>query len=210
MAAFTARYARALADVVFDERLNPQQVQSQLDDFAAAWRESADLREVFLDPSFPAVQKVAILDKLNTRLKMSQQVRNFIAVLSNHDRLEALDEVLTEFPAQKMNVRLDIAEVEVTTARKLDHHERQSLEAQVAEMSKSAITAKFHEDPSLVGGVIVKIGSTVYDDSVRRAIEPPQRAVGGKLDDPPNPIARTRQTLHESIRKVIHGADKGR
>jgi F-type H+-transporting ATPase subunit delta len=166
MAVFTARYARALADVILDEHLNPEEVQSQLDDFAVAWRESADLREVFLDPSFPAVQKVAILDKLNTRLKMSQQVRNFIAVLSNHDRLEALDEVLTDF-RHEMNVRLNIAEVEVTTARKLDHHERQSLEAQVAEMSKSAISAKFHEDPSLVGGVIVKIGSTVYDDSVR-------------------------------------------
>lgn len=166
MAAFTSRYARALADVVFDERLKPEEVQTQLDDFAAAWHESADLREVFLDPSFPAVQKVAILDKLNTRLKMSRQVRNFIAVLINHDRLEALDEVLADF-RHEMNTRLNIAEVEVTTVRKLDHHERQSLEAQVAEMAKSAISAKFREDPSLVGGVIVKIGSTVYDDSVR-------------------------------------------
>jgi F-type H+-transporting ATPase subunit delta len=165
MAAFTARYARALADVVFEQRLKPEDVQSQLDDFAAAWRESADLREVFLDPSFPAVQKIAILDKLNTRLKMSQPVRNFIAVLCNHDRLEALDEVLADFRSE-MNARLNIAEVEVTTARKLDDHERQSLEAQVAEISKSAISAKFREDPALVGGVIVKIGSTVYDDSV--------------------------------------------
>ena len=46
MAAFTSRYARALADVVFDERLKPEEVQTQLDDFAAAWHESADLREL--------------------------------------------------------------------------------------------------------------------------------------------------------------------
>jgi F-type H+-transporting ATPase subunit delta len=166
MAAFTARYARALADVVFDERLDPQEIQSQLNDFAAAWHESADLREVFLDPSFPATQKVAILDKLNTRLKMSQPVRNFIAVLINHDRLEALDEVLADF-RHEMNARLNIAEVEVISARKLDDSERKSLEAQVAEMTKGGISAKFLEDSSLVGGVIVKVGSTVYDDSVR-------------------------------------------
>ena len=166
MPAFTARYARALADVVLEERLSPELVQSQLHDFAAAWHESADLREVFLDPSFPAAQKVAILDKLNTRLKMSQPVRNFFAVLINHDRMESLDEVLADF-RHEMNVRLNIAEVEVTSARKLDESERKSLEAQVAEITKSAISAKFREDPSLVGGVVVKVGSTVYDDSVR-------------------------------------------
>jgi F-type H+-transporting ATPase subunit delta len=166
MAAFTARYARALADVVFEQRLRPEEVQSQLNDFAAAWHESADLREVFLDPSFPATQKVAILDKLNTRMNMSQPIRNFIAVLINHDRMESLDEVLADFK-HEMNTRLNIAEVEVTSARALDENERRSLEAQVAEMTKSTISAKFREDPSLVGGVIVKVGSTVYDDSVR-------------------------------------------
>lgn len=166
MAAITARYARALADVVFSERIKPEEVQSQLNDFAAAWHESPDLREVMLDPSFPAVQKVAILDKLNTRLEMSKPVRNFIAVLINHDRLESLDEMLSSF-RHEMNSRLNIAEVEVTSARKLDESERKSLESQVAELAGSAITAKFLEDPSLVGGVIVKVGSTVYDDSIR-------------------------------------------
>jgi F-type H+-transporting ATPase subunit delta len=171
MAAFTARYARALADVVFNpepgaERLKSGEVQSQLNDFAAVWHESPDLREVFLDPSFPDAQKVAILDKLNTRLKMSQTVRNFIAVLINHDRLEALDEVLADF-RHEMNLHLNIAEVEVTSARKLDERERKALEAQVAGITRSTISAKFREDPTLVGGVIVKVGSTVYDDSIR-------------------------------------------
>ena len=170
MAAFTAPYARALADVVFDPKaahgLKPEQALSQLSNFAGAWRESADLREVFLDPSFPVAQKVAILDKLNVRLKMAQPVRNFIAVLINHDRMDAFDEVLADF-RHEMNARLNIAEVEVTTARKLDEGEQKSLEAQIAELAKSAISAKFRDDPSLVGGVIVRIGSTVYDDSIR-------------------------------------------
>ena len=170
MAAFTARYARALADVVFEQRLKPADVQSGLNDFAAAWHESADLREVFLDPSFPAIQKVAILDKLNTRLKMSPQVRNFIAVLINHDRMDFFDDVLADF-RHEMNLRLNIAEAEVTTARTLDGPERKSLEAQIAGLTAGAVTTKFREDPSLLGGVIIQIGSTVYDDSVRGRID---------------------------------------
>ena len=170
MAAYTARYARALADVIFDPKaahgLKPEQALSQLNDFAGAWHESADLREVFLDPSFPITQKVAIVDKLNERLKMSQTVRNFIAVLINHNRMAAFDEIFADF-RHEMNLRLNIAEVEVTSARRLDEAERKSLEAQIADLASSAISARFREDPSLVGGVVVKIGSTVYDGSVR-------------------------------------------
>ena len=170
MAAFAARYARALADVVLEAHLNPAEVQQQLGDFAAAWHESADLREIFLDPSFPAVQKVEILDKLNTRLGMSQQARNFLAVLINHDRLHALDEVIAEF-RHEMNTRLGISEVVVTTARTLDDNERRTLEAQVGEMTKTRVSATFHEDATLLGGVVVRVGSTVYDGSVRGRLD---------------------------------------
>lgn len=166
MAAFGSRYASALADVVFEQGLQPEAVQSQLNDFAAAWRESEGLREVFLDPSFPASRKIAILDKLNERLQMSSPVRNFIAVLIDHDRMDSFEEILGEL-RHEMNVRLNVAEVEVTSARELDGDERESLEKQAARMTGSAISARFREDPSLVGGVILKIGSTVYDGSVR-------------------------------------------
>ncbi|HTW44800.1 MAG TPA: ATP synthase F1 subunit delta [Acidobacteriaceae bacterium] len=169
MAAVTARYARALADVVFEQRLKPGQVQSDLNDFAAAWHESAGLREVFLDPSFPSAQKVAILDKLNTHLKLSPQVRNFIAVLINHDRMDFFEDVLEDF-RHEMNHRLNIAEAEITSARPLDASERKSLEAQVARLTTGAVSTKFREDPALLGGVIIRIGSTVYDDSVRGRI----------------------------------------
>jgi len=169
MAAFTSRYARALADVVFEQNLKPAQVQSDLNDFAAAWRQSAGLREIFLDPSFPSSQKIAILDKLNTRLKLSAQVRNFLAVLSNHDRMDFFDEVLEDF-RHEMNQRLNIAEVEVTCARALDDAERKSLETNIAGLTTGEVTTTFREDPSLLGGVILRIGSTVYDDSVRGRI----------------------------------------
>ena len=170
MAAIAAPYARAFADVVFEAHLNANDVQQQLNDFVAAWRESADLRELFLDPSFPSDQKVAILDKLNARLGMSVQVRNFIAVIIQHDRLYVLDEILAEYRKEE-NRRLGISEVQVTTARPLDANERQGIEQKVAAMTGTQVQATYHEDKSLLGGVVVRVGSTVYDGSVKGRLD---------------------------------------
>jgi F-type H+-transporting ATPase subunit delta len=170
MAAIAAPYARAFADVVFEAHLNANDVQQQLNDFVAAWRESADLRELFLDPSFPSDQKVAILDKLNARLGLSVQVRNFIAVIIQHDRLYVLDEILAEY-RKEMNRRLGISEVQVTTARPLDADERQEIEQRVAALTGTQVQATYHEDKSLLGGVVVRVGSTVYDGSVKGRLD---------------------------------------
>jgi F-type H+-transporting ATPase subunit delta len=170
MSAFAARYARALADVVLEAHLKASEIQQQLKDFAAAWHVSAGLREVFLDPSIPSEEKVEVLDKMNARLGMAQQARNFVAVLINHGRIDAIDEVLAAF-RQEMNARLSIAEVLVTTAHALKADEQRSLESRIAEMTKSQVSATFQEDASLLGGVIVKVGSTVYDGSVRGRLD---------------------------------------
>ena len=72
MAVFAARYARALADVVLDAKLNPAEVEQQLDDFAATFAGSKDLGELLLNPSLPAQKRVAILDKVNGRWLVSR------------------------------------------------------------------------------------------------------------------------------------------
>ncbi len=68
MAVFAARYARALADVVLDAKLNTAEVEQQLEDFAATFAGSKDLKEILLNPSIPARKRVAILDKINGRV----------------------------------------------------------------------------------------------------------------------------------------------
>jgi F-type H+-transporting ATPase subunit delta len=178
MAAVAAAYARAFADVVLDAHLKADDVQKQLDNFVAAWWESDDLREVFLDPSFPADQKVAILDKLNERLGMSQQVRNFFAVLIQHDRMDVLGEILDEY-RKEMDRRLGISEVHVTAARSLEADERRGIEQKVAAMTGTQVRAQYYEDKSLLGGVVVRVGSTVYDGSVRGRLERLRKQLAG-------------------------------
>jgi F-type H+-transporting ATPase subunit delta len=166
MAAFAARYARAFADVIADAHLPLEAVQQQLDDFIATWNGAADLREVFLDPSFPVEEKVAILDRMNQKLKLAPEVRNFFAVVLQHERMHAMEEILKEF-REEMNRRLGITAVSITSARALNEAERKALVEQIASLDVGSIDPSFHEDASLLGGVVVQIGSKVYDGSVR-------------------------------------------
>jgi F-type H+-transporting ATPase subunit delta len=170
MAVFAARYARAFADVVLDAKLNAAEVEQQLEDFAATLAGSNDLRELLLNPSLPAQQRVAILDTVISRVGCGPQVRNFLAVLIRHERLGALAEILEEY-RQEMNRRLSISDAEVVTARPLEDQERRVLAGQVAALAGNKVNAKFREDKSLIGGAIVRIGSTIYDGSVRGRLE---------------------------------------
>jgi len=170
MSSFASRYARAFADVIFETKLNAKDVQRQLADFAAAWHESRPLREFFLDPSFPLEQKIELLDKLNAKLKMAQTTRNLIAVLIRNDRIAGFDDVVAEL-RREINQRLGISEARVTSARKLDEKERRQLEKQIAEHTGGTVEAQFEEDGALLGGVVVQVGSTVYDGSVRGRLD---------------------------------------
>ncbi len=179
MSVFAARYARALADVVMEAKLNSEEVERQLEDFAATFAGSKDLRELLLNPSIPTRKRVAILDKVNSRIGCGPKVRNFIAVLIRNERLAALAEILEEYRLE-MNRRLSISDAEVVTARPLPQQEREKLEGQVAELAGTRVNATFREDKSLIGGAIVRIGSTIYDGSVRGRLERlKQRLVAG-------------------------------
>jgi F-type H+-transporting ATPase subunit delta len=170
MSIFAARYARALADVVLEAKLNPAEVLQQLEDFAATFAGSKELREVLLNPSLPTAKRVAILDAVNRRIGCGPKVRNFLAVLISRERLAALSEIVEEYRLE-MNRRLEISDAEVLTARPLQEQERAKLEREVAELAGTRVNATFRQDKSLIGGAIVRLGSTIYDGSVRGRLE---------------------------------------
>jgi F-type H+-transporting ATPase subunit delta len=170
MAAFASRYARAFADVVAEFHLDATDVEKQLNDFLGTWDDSDQLREVFEDPSVPAAQKVATLDKMKGRLKLAPQVRNLLAVLIEHDRIASVHEVVAEYH-KELQSRLGIFQAEVTTARKLSAEDRAALLEQVTKLAKGQVEATFKLDESILGGVVVRIGSTVYDGSILGRVE---------------------------------------
>jgi len=170
MAIFESRYAKAFADEVAHFGLPVESVSTQLRDFLATWDGSAELREVFEDPSVPVAQKIAVLDGMKGKLGLAPQVRNLLAVLIQNDRIGAVHAVVAAYRAE-LQERLGVHPAEVTTARELSAADKEQLLAHVAELAQGRVEATFKLDPAILGGVVVRIGSTVYDGSILGRVE---------------------------------------
>lgn len=166
MAMITLRYAHAFEQVVVANKLDAASALGQLRDFAASFSASADLREVLMDPSIRKEQKLKLLDAIGEKIGMYPQVRNFVAVITEHDRMHELNEIIAEY-ASVADEQSGIADAEITTALPLNDQDRQQLEAEVGKLAGGQVRAVYLQDKTLLGGVIVKLGSTVYDGSVR-------------------------------------------
>ena len=170
MAAFVSRYARAFADVVVSAKLDAAALDLQFNDFLATWAGSSELRTLFATPAVTIQQKIAILDKMNARLGMQKELRNLLAVMINNGRIGDVAEVIAAYRTE-LKERQGIRQAEIVTARKLGEKEKASLVAGVGQLAGSRIEANFKLDASILGGTVVRIGSTVYDGSVRGRLD---------------------------------------
>lgn len=171
MAAIDTRYARAFAAVVSDQKLNVAAAQGELNDFADTLEASAELREVLENPSIPEPQKLKVLDAIAAKAGMSKTVRNLIAVITHHERLHELREIISSY-ATLADEAAQVAEAEVVSAHALDAGNKKLLEAKIAQLTGlQTVHATYSEDAALLGGAVVTIGSTVYDGSVRAQLQ---------------------------------------
>ncbi len=170
MAAVTSRYARAFADVVADLKLDPARTVEQLRSLVAVVNASDDLRRVWENPSIPAEQKRNLLDAIVQRMSLARPVRNFVAVLIDHHRIAALSEISRQFEVE-LDHRLGFAEAAISSARELSSTEKRQLEAQIERLSGKKVRASYAVDQGLLGGAMVKLGSTIYDGSVRGQLQ---------------------------------------
>lgn len=166
MAAVTSRYSRAFADVISTSRLDPSRVIDAVESLVEIVHESPQLRELWSSPSVSHEEKLKLVDAIAQRLGMDRQSRNFVAVLIDHHRINLLPEIAQQLKAE-LNERMGFAEAEITSSRELSGDEKQLLEAQVAQATGKTIRARYSRDPQLLGGAIVKVGSTVFDGSVQ-------------------------------------------
>ena len=170
MDAFALQYANALADVVLADKLDTTEIGQQLDDFLATWLGSQQLREVFSNPSIKLDVKLKVLDAISPRIGMARQARNFIALLLQNGRIRAVESILADY-RDEINLRLHISEAEITSVRELNAEERLKIEAKATALAGLKIRATYKQDASLLGGVVLRIGDTVYDGSVRGRLE---------------------------------------
>lgn len=170
MSILASRYARAFADVVNSAKLDHKAIAQQLEDFLGTWDGSEELRSMFENPSIAAVQKIAVLDKLNAKLGLQKEARNLIAVLIHNDRISQVKDVAEAYRTE-LEERQGIRQAEITTARELGDEEKSALLAGVGKLAGAKIHPTFKLDKSILGGTVVRIGSTVYDGSVRGRLQ---------------------------------------
>lgn len=170
MATVVSTYARAFADVVFGQRLDPDTVLRDAQALVALVAGSNELRQVWETPSIPAEQKRGVLDAIAAREQFSRLLRNFMAVLIDHRRVEFLGSIVKQFELE-LNQRLGFAEAAITSARQLSPVEQRSLETELEKLTGKKVRANYSQDQTLLGGAIVRMGSTIYDGSVRGKLE---------------------------------------
>ncbi len=170
MASVAPRYARAFAEVAESSGIAVAAAQQQLADFADTLAGSSQLREFLMNPSVETYQKLKVLDAIAARIAMFPKVRNFLAVIMEHHRLEDLADILQEY-AELADEHSGAAEAHITSAHPLNVDDRAQLESQIATLAGARVRASYKEDAALLGGAIVQIGSTVYDGSVRAQLQ---------------------------------------
>lgn len=170
MATVTNTYARAFADVVIDRKLNAAKTLAEVQSIASLVASSKELKEVWEAPSIPSDQKKKLLDSITAKAGTSREVRNFIAVLIDKSRINFLAAIVKQFE-QDLNQRLGFAVAEITSARDLSDQERRSLESEVEKLTGNKVRANYAKDASILGGAVIRIGSTIYDGSVKGQLE---------------------------------------
>ena len=170
MATAAPRYARAFAEVAESSRLDVNAAEQQLRDFADALATSRDLREFLDNPSVEGARKLKVIDALAPRIGMYPQVRNLIAVIVDHRRLSEFGEIIDEF-RRIIDESSGVTEARITSARPLDRAARAELESQISKLTGGPIRASYAENPSLLGGAVLEIGSTIYDGSLRAQLD---------------------------------------
>jgi F-type H+-transporting ATPase subunit delta len=178
MASVASTYARPFADVVLSARLNADRSIAELRTIASLLAESSDLRRVWENPAIPAEQKRRVLDVVAQRDGISKQVRNLVAILIDHRRIHFLEAIIVQL-GKELDARLGFAEAQITSARDLGDAEKREFEAQVEKLTGKKVRGHYDRDASLLGGAVLRIGSTIYDGSVKGQLERIREQISG-------------------------------
>ncbi|HET9410106.1 MAG TPA: ATP synthase F1 subunit delta [Candidatus Sulfotelmatobacter sp.] len=176
MASVASSYARAFADVVLNARIDAARAIGELRNIATLLQQNPQLKRVWENPAIPAEQKRGVLDGIVRHEGISKPVRNVIAVLMDHRRVQFLDAIITQLE-KELDSRLGFAEADITSARDLSDAEKRALETQVEKLTGKKVRAKYGRDTALLGGAVVRVGSTIYDGSVKGRLERIREAI---------------------------------
>jgi F-type H+-transporting ATPase subunit delta len=164
MRASAARYAKALLDVAIKES-DPERAEQELTTFVELIQGHPDLQRALAHPVVSAGDKRAVVEQILARLQPRSPVGKLLLLLATRGRLALLPDLLDVYRARLMEHR-NIVQAEVTTATPLPPERAKQLEQRLTAMTGRVVTMTTKVDESIIGGMVTRIGSTVYDGSV--------------------------------------------
>jgi F-type H+-transporting ATPase subunit delta len=164
-----ARYAKALLDVSRQEG-DPQAAERELDAFVSLATGHEQLARVFANPAIPAQRKVALVEALSARVGSGPIVRKLLVLLAGRDRLVLLSHLLEEYRRRLLDFQ-NVISAEVTSAVPLPAGAAEALGRAIEQRTGRRVSMTGGVDRTLIGGVVTRIGSVVYDGSVKRQLE---------------------------------------
>ncbi len=164
------RYARALLDVAVKEQADLELVENELSQFADLFTQYPLLERVLLNPAVPVPRKRAAVSDLLALVAFTPIVSKLLALLADRDRLVLVRDLLAAYRDRLLDHR-HVVRAEVTTASPLDAQRAQAIQKGLARLTGRTVMLATKVDPSIIGGLVARIGSTVYDGSVTRQLE---------------------------------------
>lgn len=163
------RYARALFDVVVKEQASLPQIEQELAGFVDLMKGHPTLGKVLLNPAVPTPRKRATVVELTTRAKTLPILAKLLVLLAERDRLVLLPELLIEY-RERMLDHQKVVSVEVTTAMALSAEHARAIERSLGQVTNRTVSLQTKVDESIIGGMVARVGGTVYDGSVTRQL----------------------------------------
>jgi len=162
--ASATRYARALFDVALKES-DPVRIERDLASFAGLMSSSAELSGALTNPAVPAAAKRRIADALAGRLEVAAPTRKLLLLLADRERLGLVPDLLEVYRTRLLEHQ-QVVRAEVTTAAPLAPERAAQLQKKLADITGLKVEMTTSVDPAIIGGVVTRIGSTVYDGSL--------------------------------------------
>jgi len=171
------RYASALADVVV-ERKEEREVQQEIDQWASMIEENPQLKDVFANPTIAYDEKRKVLEELITRTRVRPTTASFLRVLLRNQRLSQLRDVAERF-ALVLDDRAGVVSADVTTAKPISEDLKNQVRETLAAATGRSVRVSFNTDEKIIGGLVARIGSTIFDSSVQSRLDRLSDELGG-------------------------------
>lgn len=170
MAAVDQRYAQALMDLVAEGKADAAVLQREMEDFAAMLQESQPLSLALASPAVEGKAKLALIDEIIKRAKLSRLTRNFLAVVTDRGRIAAVPGIAREFEEMRLRQQ-GVVRAQVTSARTLTAAEKADIERELVAVTGQGVRVSYGQDQQLIGGFVARVGDTVFDGSLRGRLQ---------------------------------------